>query len=36
MATDKRTEIQNNAFTKLLKYNNLLLKWGTGTGKIAK
>lgn len=34
--TDNRTSIQNEAFKKLFKYNNLLLKWGTGTGKIAK
>lgn len=34
--TDKRTEIQDKAFEKLFRYNNLLLKWGTGTGKIAK
>ena len=31
--TDNRTPIQNEAFKKLFKYNNLLLKWGTGTGK---
>ena len=33
MTTDNRTPIQNEAFKKLFKYNNLLLKWGTGTGK---
>ena len=33
MRTDNRTPIQNEAFKKLFKYNNLLLKWGTGTGK---
>ena len=33
MTTDKRTEIQDKAFEKLFRYNNLLLKWGTGTGK---
>lgn len=31
--TDNRAPIQNEAFKKLFKYNNLLLKWGTGTGK---
>ena len=33
MTTDKRTEIQDKAFEKLFRYDNLLLKWGTGTGK---
>lgn len=33
MTTDNRIPIQNEAFKKLFKYNNLLLKWGTGTGK---
>lgn len=33
MAEDKRVEIQDKAFEKLFRYNNLLLKWGTGTGK---
>lgn len=33
MTADNRTPIQNEAFKKLFKYNNLLLKWGTGTGK---
>lgn len=33
MTTDNRTPIQNEAFKKLFMYNNLLLKWGTGTGK---
>ena len=33
MTTDKRTEIQSKAFKKLFKYNNLLLRWGTGVGK---
>lgn len=33
MTTDNRTPIQNEAFKKLFKYNHLLLKWGTGTGK---
>lgn len=31
--TDNRTSIQNRAVEKLFMYNNLLLKWGTGTGK---
>ena len=31
--TDNRTLIQNEAFKKLFKYNNLLLRWGTGLGK---
>lgn len=33
MTTDKRTSVQNEAFRKLFKHNNLLLRWGTGTGK---
>lgn len=33
---DNRTKIQNEAVEKLFRYNNLLLKWGTGVGKIAK
>lgn len=33
MTTDKRTEIQDKAFEKLFRYDRLLLKWGTGTGK---
>ena len=33
MTTDKRTEIQDKAFEKLFRYNNLLLRWGTGVGK---
>lgn len=33
MTTDNRTPIQNEAFKKLFKYNNLLLRWGTGVGK---
>lgn len=33
MTTDNRTPIQNEAFKKLFKYDNLLLRWGTGMGK---
>lgn len=33
MTTDKRTEMQDKALGKLLRYNNLLLKWGTSMGK---
>lgn len=31
--TDNRESIQNRAVEKLFMYKNLLLKWGTGTGK---